>query len=175
MPGRANVNDVRAVNNYKAVAGANWNWGDHTGVKQAGGRWANDADGLNRGNGIICRNELNNTANITTFGDIKDGTSNTLAVGEAVPAWCNHTWWYWFNGTTATCGVPLNYRKGNPTVKLEAQLTDWGRNYSFFSQHPGGAYFALADGSARFVADNIDINVYRAGATINGGESLQLP
>jgi prepilin-type processing-associated H-X9-DG protein len=144
-------------------------------VKQAGGRWANDPNGLDRGNGIICRSGDNNAGNISTFGDIKDGTSNTFAVGEAVPAWCNHTWWYWFNGTTATCGVPLNYRKGNPAVKLETQLTDWGRNYSFFSQHPGGAYFALADGSARFVADNIDINVYRAGATINGSEALQLP
>lgn len=175
LPSRANVGDTRAINNYKAVAGANWNWGDHTGVKQASGRWPNDPNGLDRGNGIICRNADNNTGNVTTFGDIKDGTSNTFAVGEAVPRWCTHTWWYWFNGSTATCGVPLNYRKGNTAVNLDSASGDWGRNYSFFSQHPGGAYFALCDGSARFISDNIDITIYREAATIQGGEVPRLP
>ncbi|MFV1966165.1 MAG: DUF1559 domain-containing protein [Pirellulaceae bacterium] len=38
------------------------------------------------------------------------------------------------------------------------------------SHHPGGAQVALADGSARFVAETIDIAVWRALATRDGGE-----
>jgi hypothetical protein len=173
MGGRANVNDTRAINNYKAVAGGNWNWGDHTGVSQQSGPWPGDANGLDRGNGCICRNSDNQSANYKMMATISDGTSNTLAIGEAVPSWCNHTWWWWFNGTTATCGVPLNYRIWQGDAYLRSQLTDWGRNYSFFSKHPGGGQFGLLDGTTRFVNDSIDITLYRSLATISGSEATQ--
>lgn len=173
LPQRANVGDTRAITNYKAVAGGNWAWGDHNISQASTARWGGSNNGLDRGNGIICRNADNQTGNYTTFADVTDGTSNTFAIGEAVPAWCSHSWWYWFNGSTATCGVPLNYRKGK--VNLPPALDDWGRNYSFFSQHPGGVYFAFVDGSARFVNDNIDITIYRESATMNGSEVNRLP
>jgi len=32
---------------------------------------------------------------------------------------------------------------------------------NFGSEHPGGAQFIAADGSGHFVAENIDMNVYR--------------
>jgi hypothetical protein len=38
------------------------------------------------------------------------------------------------------------------------------------SHHPGGAQAALTDGSGRFVAEAIDIFVWRALATRDGGE-----
>jgi prepilin-type processing-associated H-X9-DG protein len=52
---------------------------------------------------------------------------------------------------------------------------DWGRNYSFFSKHPGGATFGLADGSTRFLTDSIDVTIYRELATISGGEMADTP
>lgn len=173
--GRANVGGTWGVNNYKAVAGGNWNWGDHTGVAQLTGKWPSDANGLDRGNGIITRNSDNQVLNYTRMANITDGTSLTFAIGEAVPSWCQHTWWWWFNGATATCGIPLNYRIGYGDGQLKAWTGDWNRNYSFFSRHPGGGQFALCDASTHFVTDSIDITLYRQLATINGSESVQVP
>ncbi len=175
MAGRANVGGTWGVNNYKAVAGGNWNWGDHLNVIQPAAKWNNSNNGLDRGNGVICRNGDNQPVNFVKLQAITDGTSGTLMIGEAVPAWCNHTWWWWFNGTTATCGVPLNYRKNLGTGVLSGALGDWGRNYSFFSQHPGGAQFTLCDASTRFVGETIDLIIYRQLATINGSEPVQVP
>ncbi len=52
MTGRANVGGEWGINNYKAVAGGNWNWGDHVGITQPSSKWNNDANGLDRGNGL---------------------------------------------------------------------------------------------------------------------------
>jgi prepilin-type N-terminal cleavage/methylation domain-containing protein len=179
MNGRANLGNhptagsMWGVTNYKAVAGGNWAWGDHTGVSHPGGRWPGNANGIDRGNGLICRNSDNRPENVTTMPAISDGTSKTLAVGEAIPEWCTHTSWFFFNHSTASCGVPMNYRKGQ--TDLRAAAGDWGRNYSFFSKHPGGCTFGLADGSTRFLADSIDLAIYRQLATISGGETAPLP
>jgi prepilin-type processing-associated H-X9-DG protein len=56
-----------------------------------------------------------------------------------------------------------------------AAAGDWGRNYTFFSRHPGGAMFTLADGSTTFVDDFIDLTIYRQLATMSGRESVSLP
>ena len=40
------------------------------------------------------------------------------------------------------------------------------------SRHPGGVEAALCDGSARFVADTIDIRVWRALSTMRGDEPI---
>jgi len=173
MGNRSNGGGERAINNYKSVAGGNWNAGDHTGVSWPRGKWANNPDGLDYGNGLICRNWSNQEQNYTSINDVRDGTSNTLAIGECVPAWCQWTWWYFPDASTATCGIPLNYRKGQ--IDLEASAGDQGNNYSFFSQHSGGANFARADGSVGFIMDSIDINLYHSLATISGGEADQAP
>ena len=55
---------------------------------------------------------------------------------------------------------------------------DGGNSLSGFaarSWHPGGVQTVLADGSVTFVSDSIDIFVWRAVATMSGGESLSLP
>ena len=36
--------------------------------------------------------------------------------------------------------------------------------------HPGGVNVSLCDGSTRFLADTVDIGIYRAALTINDGE-----
>ena len=53
-----------------------------------------------------------------------------------------------------------------------SQHWDGGRNYSFFSRHPGGGQFAMIDGSVHFVQDSIDITLYRSLATIGGSEAV---
>jgi hypothetical protein len=40
----------------------------------------------------------------------------------------------------------------------------------FKSRHPGGVQFACADGSVHFVANDIGLGLYRALATMAGGE-----
>jgi prepilin-type processing-associated H-X9-DG protein len=43
---------------------------------------------------------------------------------------------------------------------------------NFFSAHSGGAHFLMTDGSVRFVKQTIDMAVYRALASRNGGEII---
>jgi prepilin-type N-terminal cleavage/methylation domain-containing protein/prepilin-type processing-associated H-X9-DG protein len=164
MRNRRNMLIEAAVTNYKACLGSNWAWGTFAPVVSTAGRNANETDGLDKCNGLVCRGgALPPTT--TRIRDVTDGTSQTFAVGEAVPEWTWHTWWYWFNASTATCAAPLNYWR-----QPETALSDWWDNYSFSSRHVGGGHFAMADGSARFVSENINQQTYRGLATISGGE-----
>jgi hypothetical protein len=43
------------------------------------------------------------------------------------------------------------------------------------SQHPNGVQAVMGDGAVKFVANTVDINVWRAASTSQGKESLQLP
>jgi prepilin-type processing-associated H-X9-DG protein len=45
---------------------------------------------------------------------------------------------------------------------------------AFGSMHPGGAQFAMADGSVHFVQENIAMNVYLGSASREGEETVQL-
>jgi prepilin-type N-terminal cleavage/methylation domain-containing protein/prepilin-type processing-associated H-X9-DG protein len=190
----ANPGNIWGINNYKANAGANWQWGVHASTQATEDRlpapFPGSGDGLNRGNGIICRNAEDNQASVNAgfhdFAFITDGTANTFAVGEAVPRWCTHTWWWWFNGATATCGIPLNYKPPSVLAQdaavtpsgfasLEAAWGNWENNYSFFSRHPNGAQFGMCDGAVKFVPDTVDFTLYKRLATAAGGRPAQLP
>jgi prepilin-type N-terminal cleavage/methylation domain-containing protein/prepilin-type processing-associated H-X9-DG protein len=48
-------------------------------------------------------------------------------------------------------------------------------NQTFKSLHPGGAQFAFADASIRFLSDAIDFQLYRSLASRNGGEPVTAP
>ena len=41
---------------------------------------------------------------------------------------------------------------------------------SFGSYHVGGAQFAMADGSVRFISENVDLRLYQSLATRGNGE-----
>jgi prepilin-type N-terminal cleavage/methylation domain-containing protein/prepilin-type processing-associated H-X9-DG protein len=180
MAGRANRGGVWGVNNYKGVAGANWCWGSfrsNTGNRQFDStRWGTTCNGLDRGNGMFFRgNEWSYTTKVR---DVTDGLSNTFAVGEAVPAWSNHTWWWHVNGSTGTTSVPLNQKNpGCPATEeynrcMERRLGDWPNNYSFFSRHVGGGHFLMGDGSVRFVNQNMNRDTYRGLGTLDRGEVI---
>jgi prepilin-type processing-associated H-X9-DG protein len=64
--------------------------------------------------------------------------------------------------------VPINYLVSSGNVgpgSLEEQ-----RVCAFGSNHPGGATFALADGSVRFISETIPLPTLQALATRVGGE-----
>jgi hypothetical protein len=181
------------VNNYKGVAGSNWT---HSGTNFPtvtppanaplgtpnfnSTPWGNSGDGLDTGNGIFYRGANATRPCSTKMAAVTDGTSNTLMIGEAIPRWCTHTWWWFFNGATATTAIPLNVRAqcantGNKNNDLNTCWDNWQNNYSFMSRHPGGGQFALGDASVRFVSETIDLTLYRSLGTMQGGESAQVP
>ena len=174
LPNRSDLNDTSApadawaVTGYKACAGANWAWGVFSPVSFPSGKNAGNTDGLNLGNGVICSNQPN-VNSCTKMRDITDGTSNTFIIGEAMPGWSQWNWWYNPNAVTATCAIPLNR-----VLKVTKNIGDWPNNYGFASRHTGGGNFTLADGSVRFISENIDTNTYRALATISTGEITSL-
>jgi prepilin-type N-terminal cleavage/methylation domain-containing protein len=99
---------------------------------------------------------------------VSDGFSQTLSIGEK--SFDRHvhvaTSWYWdepiFSG-----GSDGTKRSGLAIVLdgIDIPFKDnWG------SAHPGGAHFLVADGSARFVNEEVHWTVMRAILTPNGGE-----
>ena len=46
---------------------------------------------------------------------------------------------------------------------------------SFGSNHVGGTHFLLADGSSRFISENIDFGVYLTLASRDSGEPTKMP
>ncbi len=158
------------LTNYKGVSGSNWGFntsGTFTTAFPVAdpslGPSPNPAmDGLDHGNGIFYRTDGKRRL---TLQGITDGTSNTFMIGESMHSFDQHCGgWAMPNYVNATCAIPLNYADPGHTY------TNWPNRYSFHSFHTGGANFCFADGSVRFVQDGINIDLYRALATIRGGE-----
>jgi prepilin-type N-terminal cleavage/methylation domain-containing protein/prepilin-type processing-associated H-X9-DG protein len=152
--------------NYKGVCGSNWAWGTYTHTGPSGSN-----NGLDAGDGVFFRTDYTKKKSLLA---IIDGTSNTLMIGEDIASMDVHCDWVFFNHATGTCAIPLNsaMQAGQPGFN---NPTDWPDVYSFRSYHTGGANFALADASVRFVSASIDINLYRALATMKGNEPVSVP
>jgi prepilin-type N-terminal cleavage/methylation domain-containing protein/prepilin-type processing-associated H-X9-DG protein len=133
----------------------------------APGGWTTDRDCSRdtRCRGIFFRQSYQRPVRI---GSVTDGTSKTLMIGEDVPEYNHHSVAYFSNGSWCACNTPLNYGLGqNPDTFAAA----WWDAQGFRSKHPGGVHFALADGSVRFIAENVDFVFYRTSCTRNGAES----
>jgi prepilin-type N-terminal cleavage/methylation domain-containing protein/prepilin-type processing-associated H-X9-DG protein len=103
-----------------------------------------------------------------TLAKVTDGTSKTVMIGEDIPDYNYHSAAFYSNGSWCSCNTPLNYGLGqDPSVIATA----WFDAQGFRSSHPGGVHFCFADGSVRFIAENVDNIAYRISCTRNGGES----
>jgi prepilin-type N-terminal cleavage/methylation domain-containing protein len=152
---------------YKAVSGANWGEDKSLNLKDIGSAfrnrgWNGSYDGLNEPDGIMWRSDIKHRIGQK---DVVDGTSKTFLIGEDVPrhnAWVS---WPYANNAYGTCAIPPNIIPRDP-------MEPFKESFSFRSDHPGGLFFAMADGSVHFVAESIDLAVYRALATRNGKENI---
>jgi prepilin-type processing-associated H-X9-DG protein len=113
--------------------------------------------------------------------EIQDGTSNTLLLGEHGRGPTNVGYWNWFaawDGAVqrlSIAGVNSPYPPSLPYADRMPPAVEpplWGPQNAvgFGSYHPGGANFALADGSVRFVKGSTDYRVLGALGTRAGGE-----
>lgn len=109
-----------------------------------------------------------------TIANISDGTSNSIAIGEASGGRYKTSTHYGPWGLHGThTGVHGYTPSGSSTAvtaaTVAAYTSDWGINrpylgdslkrtyaWVFGSKHTGGAQFVLADGSVRFLSENID-------------------
>jgi len=114
-----------------------------------------------------------------TFGTITDGSSNTIAIGEQSNFY-NQTddarasyvrGGLWNGGSSQVVSQDLaNYVVTRAPIN-GIGLGWWGtsrnenvtyNNTCFRSAHPGGAQFALGDGSVKFIAETVDFATYTA-------------
>jgi prepilin-type N-terminal cleavage/methylation domain-containing protein/prepilin-type processing-associated H-X9-DG protein len=150
---------------------------DFPGMSRDGIFWIGRAEGL-AGSGVA-------------INDIQDGTTNTFLFGERVhhdpefdrllpdllpgknPVAGWGKWAFVAGGAMIPSVVlhgaaPINYRvpSGGNLSMMQDRLCAFG------SGHPGGANFAFADGSARFVSESTSPQALRALSTRAGGEVL---
>ena len=149
--------EYTATSNYVGIHGNRnaraWNW------------WVSTGDRVEEG--IFVNNGT------TKFNDITDGSSNTMAVGERrwlsnAASWVGNRnppgtgmWGQYYTlgrvGDATTCAagatgnpVPLNAPFATPAQR-QARASQ-----GFNSEHVGGAHFLFADGSVRFLSENIE-------------------
>jgi prepilin-type N-terminal cleavage/methylation domain-containing protein/prepilin-type processing-associated H-X9-DG protein len=117
----------------------------------------------------------------TTIAEIKDGTSNTMAVVEYLRGigdpndvrgyiYTNRSGCHFLNvklGPNSSAGDDLlsvfcTTAYNVPELNLPCTTGDTDTNYAGArSRHPGGVNTVFCDGSVHFIADNIDIDTWR--------------
>lgn len=127
------------------------------------------------GSGLFQRNSHHKMA------DIRDGTSQTIAIGERGAILAQSPWaGVMSNGTCRTrVGAPVFVSSVQlaPTMVM-ARIANRELNsrfsepYDFFSPHRGGIQFLFADGSVRMLAATVDLSIAHALATIDGQEAV---
>jgi prepilin-type N-terminal cleavage/methylation domain-containing protein len=135
-------------------------------------------------NGVFFRNSR------IRIGQITDGTSKTVCIGERMSRMAEATWLgsitdsdvVHANGWWQRLGYAQRSQNYRPTnVHTACHIAGSKPNQptnspsGFFSPHPGVCNFLNADGSVLPIADDIDLNTCRALATRAGGEVASLP
>lgn len=160
-------NSEYGKSNYKGVCGVDWS-------------------GINTSTGYaaIFRNIY--VHGCARMRDVRDGTTNSLAVGEAFnnrvrqaspdtpinPSFAAYWGAIWI-------GIAPDTRAAGCVGRLapagSSYAVNGGSINAFGSVHPGGAQFCLADGSCRFISENADQDTISALGVINDGTVAQVP
>jgi hypothetical protein len=162
LPAAPGAPGSHAKSNYVGVSGM-----DFSGVSPTNGR-----------KGIFVNGMLYKTA----LRDIKDGTSTTFLIGEKYRRDLDsvkqtfsageYTGGFWV-------GVAPDTQIANVIMQLALPPSSFAINgasiNAFASYHPGGAQFALTDGSVRFVSENANQQTIADMGTFNDGMVTQLP
>ncbi len=136
------------------------------------------------------------TSSANRMAHVLDGTSNTVAIGEAlfrpevtgpdlfghifqivdhwyigsdnqVLASVNPTLYQEFSEGMGSTGVPMN-AISDPNLLIDQ------RELCFSSLHTGGCLFVFVDGHVQFVSQSVDRQIYSAIGTIARGEVISL-
>jgi len=156
-----------------------------------GNSWgiADSPDHGNAWGGSDIRGLFNRLGAVLMFpASIPDGTSNTIMLGEGLPAKYDHltnVGWEHYNGgvNMVTTIVPLNYAVRKPIKTppdswcspADTYRGNWDISMGFSSRHTGGANFAFADGHVQFVSDGIDAKTFNTLGGRDDGTPVTLP
>jgi prepilin-type N-terminal cleavage/methylation domain-containing protein/prepilin-type processing-associated H-X9-DG protein len=119
---------------------------------------------------------------------VRDGLSNTLAIGEFVhidssPSWCGEDqppgsvrpWILAAYINYPSYAFKVVQSPINSTFNRCGTVNTPFNHLAFGSAHPGGCNFAMADGSVQFLGETMNLTTYQALSTCDGGENVQLP
>jgi len=140
------------------------------------------ADGSTPNSGGTLRGYFDYEGQQAGINSTKDGTSNTILVGEILPYQMADMSFWDTTGQQAGTTVPINFdsnrlQAGGPDCPIGFGLGTFGCRFhysykGFKSEHPGGANFLFADGSVHFLKETIDLATYCALGSRNGGEVI---
>ena len=106
---------------------------------------------------------------VVRLGQISDGTSRTILVGER-PADPEAYWGWWAAGRGVDDHGLGDYVLDVSEGLHQGELTGDAHLLRFWSAHPQGAHFAMCDGSVRFLTYAIDSPTFLALGSRNRGE-----
>ena len=121
------------------------------------------------------------TSRAVRIADIIDGTSNTIMVTEAssyekgAPKTYDNGSWIVGTNIFRKTTAPINYKPN--CAHFDGGAFDWScaecsaYQYETRSRHPSGVNVLYADGSCRFVSENVDLNAFAAAITRARGDA----
>jgi prepilin-type processing-associated H-X9-DG protein len=116
--------------------------------------------------------------------DVTDGTSNTVGISEIIAGPQNTNdlrgeWWldvgchyeHMYSPNSKSDAMMWSWTYCVPTkVYCDISAAGYGDiHFAASSYHPGGVNVGLADGAVRFASDSINLAVWQALGSINGG------
>ncbi len=112
------------------------------------------------------------------FRDCTDGLSNTFLVGETLPIYSSLHMYFGSHMHVGTVNpVPNNHNVYTACPKSRDSRIDtcYGHMGGYMSEHTGGLQMCLADGSVRFVSENVDYATWVRMGDRQDGVPIELP